>query len=362
MFDADLQDVIWKANETFKEQAEERAKEVKQKKKKKLVLSNKEKAEPNADLNDISEEQVNNFISKANLDVNYGSVDFTRIFTQLGLLEMVNNVMKPTGIGLLLFGKRPQLAYQHALIRATYKKDGKEEIKTIEGPLVTQADKIQSWYENKIGSSIDRNQAQRKVIYDYPLVVFREAIVNAIVHRDYDIEGAPIYFEINDDAIIIKSPGYPVAPIKLEQIISFNAPSLSRNPKIMYVFDQLELVEQRGLGFQTIKELPEIHGLPLPIVTFEEPYLIMTFPRSSESVKKVSNVPNIEELNEEELAGYDWIKLKGEVSTSQYASHFDFSNKKSQRHLRKMRDLNIIRDNNEPSNSSNYRYIFNGKD
>jgi len=361
MFDADLQDVIWKANETFKEQAEKRAKEVKQKKKQ-IVLSNKEKAEPNANLNDISEEQVNNFISKANLGVTYGSEDFIRIFTQLGLLEMVNKIIKPTGIGLLLFGKRPQLAYQHALIRATYKKDGKEDIKTIEGPLVTQADKIQSWYETKIGSSIDRSQVQRKVVYDYPLVVFREAIVNAIVHRDYDIEGAPIYFEINDDAIIIKSPGYPVAPIKLEQIISFNAPSLSRNPKIMYVFDQLELVEQRGLGFQTIKELPTVHGLPLPIVTFEEPYLVMTFPRSSESVKKVSNVPGIEELNEEELAGYDWVKLKGEVSTSMYADHFGFKNKKAQRHLRKMRDLNIIKDNEEPNNSSNYRYVFNSED
>lgn len=62
-------------------------------------------------------------------------------------------------------------------------------------------------------------------------------LINAIVHRDYDIDGAPIYFEINDDAIIIKS------------LKRFNAPSLSRNPKIMYVFDQMNLVEQRGLGF-----------------------------------------------------------------------------------------------------------------
>lgn len=189
----------------------------------------------------------------------------------------------------MLFGKRPQLVYQNALIRATYKTKGRgEDIETIEGPLLLQADKIQSWYENHIGKQIDRTNAERKVIYDYPLVVFREAIINAIVHRDYDIDGAPIYFEINDDAIIIKSPGEPIKPITLEQIKKFNAPSLSRNPKIMYVFDQMDLVEQRGLGFQTIKDLPTRHNLPLPLVSYENPYMVLTFPRSMAAAKIVS--------------------------------------------------------------------------
>ncbi len=61
------------------------------------------------------------------------------------------------------------------------------------------------------------------------------------------LEDAHIYMEINDDAIIIKSPGYAVPPIKLGQIANFNAPSLIRNPKIMFVFDALDLAEQRGL-------------------------------------------------------------------------------------------------------------------
>lgn len=43
---------------------------------------------------------------------------------------------------------------------------------------------------------------------------------------------------------LIKSPGYAVPPIKLGQIANFNAPSLSRNPKIMFVFDALDLAER----------------------------------------------------------------------------------------------------------------------
>ena len=46
-----------------------------------------------------------------------------------------------------------------------------------------------------------------------PIEVVNELVKNAILHRDYDIKGAPIYLEINDDAIIINSPGYAVPPI-----------------------------------------------------------------------------------------------------------------------------------------------------
>ena len=67
----------------------------------------------------------------------------------------------------------------------------------------------------------------------------------------------------------------------------------------MYVFDQMELVEQRGLGFQTIKELPEKFGLPLPLVSYEEPYMVFTFPRSGEALKTVSGNERLNQLNQE---------------------------------------------------------------
>src|SRR5690606_8708533 len=121
----------------------------------------------------------------------FGTEEFNRVFNQLGFLELKNSKYIPTGIGLLLFGKRPQLIYPNAVIRATDRTREKEDIKTIEGSLVKQIDDIQNWYEDRIGKGIDRNKAKRSVVYDYPLMVFREAIINAIAHRDYDIEGAP---------------------------------------------------------------------------------------------------------------------------------------------------------------------------
>ena len=357
MFDPDLQKEIRAFNKDFIAQAEERAKFAEEEKA--LPLSQKENAEIKSKLDDLSEQDLKQFIEKSKLNVEIGTPNFNRIMSQLGILDETNGTLVPTGIGLLLFGKRPQLVYPNALIRATLKTKGRgEDIETIEGSLINQVDKIQSWYETRVGKQIVRDDAERKTIYDYPLVVFREAIINAIVHRDYDIEGAPIYFEINDDAIIIKSPGKPVAPLKMEQIKRFNAPSLSRNPKIMYVFDQLKLVEQRGLGFQTLKELPDKFKLPLPNVSFDEPYIVFKFPRTVLSIKAIDTTPGIEELNAEEIMGYDWIKVQREVSTREYSSHFNFGYKKAQRHLAKMKDLGLITDNGEPSNSPKYRYVI----
>lgn len=359
MFDADLQKQIRDVNKQFIQEAEERAKKANEGKLP-TVLSEKERSEPRAELDDLSKTHLETFIRKAKLNVAWNTIKFYRILTQLGILEVKNNNYLPTGLGLLLFGERPQLIYQNALIRATYKTKGRgEDIDTIEGPLIAQADKIQQWYENHIGKQIDRSSAERKVTFDYPLVVFREAIINAIVHRDYDIEGAPIYFEINDDAIIIKSPGEPVKPITLEQIKRFNAPSLSRNPKIMYVFDQLDLVEQRGLGFQTIKDLPTKHNLPLPLVSYEAPYMVLTFPRSIEAVKNISNNPNLAKLNDAQLRGYEWLKTVREASTREYSAHFDIGYKTAQRHLAAMKELDLISDNLEDVNSPYYKYVVN---
>ncbi|TYZ09314.1 hypothetical protein FY528_11255 [Hymenobacter lutimineralis] len=358
MFDPDLQVQIWAENTEFKRQAEARAKQVKEEiEERNIVLSEKEKTENNADLDDLSEEEINQFIRKAQLDTTIGSTKFNKIFTQLGLLENSNGNIKPTGIGLLLFGNRPQLLYQNALIRATFKTRGRgEEITTIEGPITHQADKAQQWYETHMASQIDRSTTRRTTAYDFPLNVFREAIINAVVHRDYDIEGAPIYLEINDDAVIIKSPGTPVPPLTFEDIKSFTAPSLSRNPKIMYAFDQLELVEHRGLGFQTIKELPEKFGLPLPVVSYDAPYMIMKFPRNAGAIHKVANGTELGKLNHKELAGYHWLATKGEASKKEYAEHFKIDDRTAQRHLSKMRELNIIGDNGERSKSPNLRY------
>lgn len=353
MFDADLQQQIREANKDCIKEAKERAKEAEEVVKG-TFLSESDNVLDSADYSDLEQKALQKFIDKCStIDENDTKENILR---QLGFLIDYNGKLKPTGLAILLFGKSPQLSYPNALIRAIIKMDGKEDIETIDGPLIEQAGKILNWYKKNIGKHIDRSDAHRKDIYDYPLEVIREAIINAIVHRDYDITGAPIYFEINDDAMIIKSPGKPVEPLTIELIKSFNAPSLSRNPKIMYIFDQLGLVEQRGLGFSTIKDLPQKHELPLPIVRFEAPYIIISFPLSIKSMRKLSHEEAIINLIDAELKGYEWIKSQSEISAKEYAVHFDYTQRTASRHLNKMLELGLIITNGEKPKSPLLKY------
>ena len=137
----------------------------------------------------------------------------------------------------------------------------------------------------------------------------------------------------------------PVEPIRLEQMQNFNAPSLSRNPKIMYVFEQMDLVEQRGLGFQTINELPAKYNLPLPVVTFDNPYLVFTFPRDLEALKEVAGNDKLKELNADEVRGYEYIRLVKKITRKEYENQLGYDTKKAERHLKRMTDLKLINKN-----------------
>ena len=98
----------------------------------------------------------------------------------------------------------------------------------------------------------------------------------------------------------------------------------------------------------------------MPIIDYDGSNVVVTFPRTINVVREVSETIGIEELNDEEIKGYEWIKVKGGVSARGYATHFDYEYKKAQRHLAKMFKLGIIGDNGKAKTSPNYRYIPKG--
>jgi len=92
----------------------------------------------------------------------------------------------------------------------------------------------------------------REEYYDYNERVITEVLVNALIHRMYDIMGAEIHIDIYDDRLEIESPGgmYDGGVVQNEDIL--NIPSKRRNPVIADVFQRLGYMERRGSGFKKI--------------------------------------------------------------------------------------------------------------
>lgn len=89
---------------------------------------------------------------------------------------------------------------------------------------------------------------------DYNERAITEILVNALIHRMYDIMGAEIHIDIYDDRLEISSPGgmYDGSEIQSRDIL--NIPSVRRNPVIADVFQRLDFMERRGSGFKKIYE------------------------------------------------------------------------------------------------------------
>jgi ATP-dependent DNA helicase RecG len=343
IFDRDLQDIIREENKEFIEQALERAEDA-VKKVKGISLSRLEGVIPRAEMKDFSEEALSQYREIAKITENIGSKSFYHRLLYQGILKEEGDKFTPTGFGLLLFGKEPRIAIPQAgLLGTIHYPNGQEETKDFDSALVLIPGQIEKWLRDKLPNVISRSQMQRQTTPIFHFELVREAVVNALVHRDYDIAGGKCQIVITEDTITVKSPGAPLSPITLEQLRSFNAPMLSRNPQLHYVFSRMELAEERGFGLKSLQTRSAELGLPLPTYSFEDPYLVLTLYLNSESAVRVLAPEVLKSLNGDEQAGWEYLASMTSTTMASYAEFMGFDSRKAQRHLKRFVELGLLR-------------------
>ncbi len=344
LFERDLQDIIRAENKEFFAQALERKAAAEEEESQPVTLSSLENTSAAYDFVDFSREELDRYRTFSGIDDPVGSPAFTRWLIQQELLQGEGDKGVPTGFGMLLFGKSPRNVMQQAgLLGTIHYSDGREELKDFDGPMVSVPEQTIQWLKDKLPNPIDRTGAQRKVLADGFFELVRESIVNALVHRDYDIKGAKCQLSVTPDTITIMSPGEPISPITLDQLQSFNAPMLSRNPMLHYVFSRMELAEERGLGLKSLKTRASEMGLPLPKFTWQAPYLVLTLYRTAESATKSLDQAVTTELSDEERKGWEFLSSRTGTTQSEYAKHMGATSRTAQRHLSHFIELGLLK-------------------
>lgn len=199
--------------------------------------------------------------------------------TQAQAYEMLNITRDgtPTLAGVLNFalypqGYFPQLGITAIVVPGTQIGDTAADSarfinnKRIEGTIPAMAEETLSFCQRnmKVRTIIDKDTGKRTDRTEYPMDAIREAVLNALIHRDYSIytEGTPIQINFFTDRLEIHSPGSLYGRMTVEQL-GVARPDL-RNPALAVMTEVLTGAENRYSGIPTIRRAMAEYGLPEP--------------------------------------------------------------------------------------------------
>lgn len=177
--------------------------------------------------------------------------------------------LRPTYAGLLLFGRQPQRWVHSAeILVARYAgatMDDRFVKEEIRGTLPEQIRRAEAFVTSNMRRGVRLEGLARVEEPEYPVDVVREAIVNAVAHRDYQIRGDEIRVLMFSDRVEFYSPGRLPGHVTVENLVHER---FSRNEAIVQVLSDLGFIERLGYGVDRMIRLMADAGLPRP--QFEE--------------------------------------------------------------------------------------------
>ena len=261
-------------------------------------------------------------------------------------LELVKDG-KVTWAAILLFGREPQKPLlQSAVHCGRFKKDKTVILDDlmVETDLINQVDEVMKFITRHISVRYEFNgKPKRKEIWEYPLEALREAVINAIVHRDYT-STSNIQVEIYDDRICILNPGRLLPGITVDDLYRREHSSVIRNKLIAQVFYDIGYIEKYGSGTLKIIDLCRVHGLPPPEFQEISSGFMVTFRKDVYTEEYLHSLG----LNERQIKAVLYVKEKGDITLSEFKEIVSgVSEKTLYRDLQDLVNKGILREHGE---------------
>lgn len=189
------------------------------------------------------------------------------------------------------------------------------DFQTIEGTVFDLIDRAMDFVLRNIGKSIRLvpGKVQREEKYQYPSDAIREAVVNAIAHRDYE-SPSKVQVRIFDNRLEVWNPGKLPDEITIEDLRREHI-SVPRNPLLFKQLLWVKYVEDVGGGTLDMINQCREWGIPEPLFEHISGAFVVTFrlPHNPEELEKMG-------LNERQIQAMNYIIEKGSISNKEYVS------------------------------------------
>lgn len=255
-----------------------------------------------------------------------GAARVTSVPQLLFEIGAVNHAGEPTVAGILLFAQKPQIFLPQSGVvfvrfAGTEPRSGGEEggagygrRDEISGPLARIVERAWNiiWEEMRVGAVL--GQLERQEVTEYPPFAVREALINAVAHRDYRLRGRRIELRMYDDRMEVISPGGLPGYMTLDNLVEEH---YSRNPRLVNGLYQWGYIEELGLGIdQMIEDMVQL-GHPPP--TFRATPYSFTVILSSRRRAAPPVAPKwASSMNERQARALTHVRENGSITNREY--------------------------------------------
>lgn len=242
----------------------------------------KEDLRPNkrACLEDLNKGELKKYIVKIKEEKhNFSKSIDDKILKLPGIIDNADGAIYPTIAGTLIFCDYPQAFYPQLFIACAVIPGTElgmtgemgerfEDNKRIEGSIEQMLDGALSFLRKNMKTKIiiDSKTGKRKNIPEYPMLALREAIANALIHRDYSIQTENAYIQVYmyDDRIVIQNPGALYGINKLEKLGTDTIMEARNSTLVKILEEKGAVIENRHTGIPTMRREMKKMNLPEP--------------------------------------------------------------------------------------------------
>ena len=167
------------------------------------------------------------------------------------------------------------------------------------------------WEEMRVGATV--NGLERQELSEYPPFAVREALINAVAHRDYRIRGRRIEVRMYADRLEVISPGGLPGYITIDNLVEEH---YSRNPRIVNGLFQWGYIEELGLGIdQMIEEMVQAGHEPPEFLA--KPHSFTVVLRNKRDERTVA--PKwTRTMNERQTRALTYVRENGSITNREY--------------------------------------------